>query len=210
MVRRFRIWTPAERREALSGVEFGSAGFARALVGGVGGRVSSCLLAVADSLEEEILEGDMEGAALSVEHVRALWRLGSECAEFDAEEVASEFLSESERESVSLVETMAEALSFVWVDASRRWILLPPGVSRAEAVGRFLSAYRAGEVPVVSVASCWTPAERARRWGCPDCVDAEGDPVGLVSVDGGWRCPVCGCVSSSPVDDGAGVVPSLE
>ena len=161
---RFRIWTKAERREALAGVERGSVGFARALVGSIGGAVSSCLLAAADSLEEEILEGDMEGAALSLEHVRALWRLGSECAEFDAEEVAAKYLSESERESAELVETMAECLSFVWVDASRRWIMLPPGVSESESVARFLSAYRRGEVPVVE--SSWlTPAERSRRRG---------------------------------------------
>lgn len=166
MVRRFRIWTDAERREALSGMEFGSPGFARALVGSIGGAVSSCLLAAADSLEEEILEGDTEAAALSVEHVRALWRLGAECPEFDASEVASKYLSEEEAKSVSLVETMSEALSFVWVDASRRWILLPPGVSESEAVGRFLSAYRAGEVPVVSEASWLTPGERRRGRGC--------------------------------------------
>lgn len=209
MVRRFRIWTDAERREALSGVDFGAPGFARALVGSVGGAVSSCLLAAADGLEEEILEGDTEAAALSVEHVRALWRLGSECPEFDAEAVSAKYLSEEDRESSSLVETMSECLSFVWVDASRRWILLPPGVSESEAVGRFLSAYRAGEVPVVVSASWWTPAERARRWSCPACSQG-GDPVALLPVASGWRCPVCGGVSTSPEDDGAGVLPALE
>ncbi len=162
---RFRIWTKSERRDALSGVERGSEGFARALVGSIGGAVSSCLLAAADSLEEEILEGDMEGAALSLEHVRALWRLGSECAEFDAEEVAAKYLSEEEAKSVSL-ESLSECLSFVWVDASRRWVMLPPGVSESEAVARFLSAYRRGEVPVVESSSSWlTPAERSRRRG---------------------------------------------
>lgn len=166
MVRRFRIWTPAERREALSGVDFGAPGFARALVGSIGGAVSSCLLAAADSLEEEILDGDTDAAALSVEHVRALWRIGAECPAFDAEAVSAKYLSEEEAKSVSLVETMTEALSFVWVDASRRWILLPPGVSEAEAVGRFLSAYRRGEVPVVSEASWLTPGERRRGRGC--------------------------------------------
>lgn len=210
MVRRFRIWTDAERREALSGVDFGAPGFALALVGGVGGAVSSCLLAAADGLEEEILEGDTEGAALSVEHVRALWRLGASCPEFDAEQVSAEYLSEEERESSELVETMTAALSFVWVDASRRWIVLPEGVSESEAVGRFLSAFRRGEVPVVSSAPWWTPAERARRWSCPVCVDDDGRAPALLPVASGWRCPVCGCVSASPEDDGAGVLPALE
>ena len=69
-------------------------------------------------------------------------------------EVSSEELSEEAREA------LAASLSFVWVDASRRWVVLPEGVSHGEAVSRFVAAWRAGEVPV-GESSELCPLERA-------------------------------------------------
>lgn len=38
-------------------------------------------------------------------------------------------------------------------------------------------------------------------WGCPYCVDADGDPVPLSFGGSDWVCPACGCHTVSPVDD---------
>ena len=165
--RRWRVWSAAERRAALSGLlSGGAAGRVRALVGGVGGSVSSVLLAVAESVEWSVVCGDP--AALSEESaaVRAAWRLGASCPRW-SEEWLSEALSEelgrpASAEEESVVEGV---LSFVWVDASRRWVVLPPGVGRRAAVARAAEALLSGalssESVVEAVALC--PAERLPR-----------------------------------------------
>jgi hypothetical protein len=64
--------------------------------------------------------------------------------------------------SAEELEAAEAVLSFVWVDASRRWVVLPAGVSCRVALERFVEALSSGEVGVVS-ASCLSPAERVER-----------------------------------------------
>lgn len=46
-------------------------------------------------------------------------------------------------------------------------------------------------------------------WGCPYCVDDDGDPVVLDFLGHGeWVCPSCGCHTVSPYDDAC--VPLIE
>jgi len=159
----WRVWSSSERRAALSGlVSGGASGYVAALVGGVGGSVSSVLLGVASGLESAALAGDRADMDAEAAAVRAAWRLGDSCPLFDWEEVSA-LLSEvsSEERSEEFEEALAECLSFVWVDASRRWVVLPRGVSHGEAVARFVAAWRAGEVPVSSELSELCPLERA-------------------------------------------------
>lgn len=165
--RRWRVWSAAERREALlSGLRCGAAGRVRALVGGVGGSVSSVLLAVAESVEWSVVCGDPVALEEESAAVRAAWRLGASCPRW-SEAWLSEALSEAlgrpaSAEEESVVEGV---LSFVWVDASRRWVVLPPGVGRRAAVTRAAEALLSGELSSESVveASALCPAERLPR-----------------------------------------------
>ena len=165
--RRWRVWSAAERRSALlSGLRGGASGRVRALVGGVGGSVVSVLLAVAESVEEAAARGDSEMFEEESSAVRACWRLGGGCPRW-SEEWVSEALSEelgrpASEEELSLVEGV---LSFVWVDASRRWCVLPPGVGRRAAVGRAAAALVSGELSEASVSAAaeLCPVERLRR-----------------------------------------------
>lgn len=162
--RAWRVWSEEERRSALFGLAGGGpAGYVRALVGGVGGAVSSVLLALSEEVEECVLSGDVEELESCVARVRACWRLGAGCPVWESESVVESLssllgrpVSESEME-------MAEAcLSFVWVDARRRWSVLPPGLTREGALERFVSALLSGEVPVCR--SSWlSPSERVER-----------------------------------------------
>lgn len=159
--RGWRVWSSSERRGALSGLSGGgSSGYVLALVGGVGGSVSSVLLALAESVEEAVLEGESSELSVSLSHVRAAWRLGSSCPAWEEESVVALLAAAFGRPASAEELAAAEAvLSFVWVDASRRWVVLPAGVSCREAVERFVSAWLSGEVGVVS-SSCLSPVER--------------------------------------------------
>jgi len=148
--RAWRVWSSSERRGALEGLSGGGAeGYVLALVGGVGGSVSSVLLALSEAVEEAVLEGSSSDLSLALSHVRACWRLGASCPVWESEEV-SEALSSLLGRPVSEEELLSaeEALSFVWVDASRRWVALPAWVSAEEALERFVSALESGAVPV--------------------------------------------------------------
>lgn len=164
--RRWRVWSSEERRAALSsGLRGGAAGRVRALVGAVGGSVSSVLLAVAESVEAAAARGDSEMFEEEAAAVRACWRLGGGCPRWRRAEVSSWLSEELGRPASSEEESVVEGvLSFVWVDASRRWVVLPPGVSRRAAVGRAAAALVSGELSADSVPAeaelC--PAERVR------------------------------------------------
>ena len=83
-MRWWRVWSAAERRDALSGLlSGGAAGYVAALVGGVGGSVSSVLLGVASGLESAALAGDRADMAMESAAVRVAWRLGDSCPVFD-------------------------------------------------------------------------------------------------------------------------------
>lgn len=162
--RAWRVWSSSERRLALEGLSGGGAeGYVLALVGGVGGSVSSVLLALSEAVEEAVLEGSSSDLSVALSHVRACWRLGASCPVWESEEV-SEALSSLLGRPVSEeeLESADACLSFVWVDARRRWSVLPPGLTREGALERFVSALSAGEVPVCR--SSWlSPSERVSR-----------------------------------------------
>ena len=164
--RRWRVWSAEERRAALSaGLRGGAAGRVRALVGGVGGSVASVLLAVAESVESAAARGDVEMFEEESSAVRALWRLGGGCPRWRRAEVSSWLSEELGRPASSEeLEVVEGVLSFVWVDAARRWVVLPPGVSRRAAVARAAAALAEGVLSAESVSAeaALCPAERVR------------------------------------------------
>lgn len=162
--RAWRVWSSSERRVALEGLSGGgSAGYVRALVGGVGGSVSSVLLALSEGVEEAVLEGSSSELSVALSHVRACWRLGASCPVWESESVSAFLSGRLGRPVLEEELSSAEAcLSFVWVDASRRWVVLPPGLTREGALERFVESLSAGEVPVCR--SSWlSPSERVER-----------------------------------------------
>ena len=179
--------------EGLSGG--GAEGYVLALVGGVGGSVSSVLLALSEAVEEAVLEGSSSDLSLALSHVRACWRLGASCPVWESEEV-SEALSSLLGRPVSEEELLSaeEALSFVWVDASRRWVALPAWVSAEEALERFVSALESGAVPVrrswstVGRASCFVLSSILAGGGIGVLVGRLSCRQGFLSFDAGGGC----------------------